>query len=151
MSWQSFLFLSPHFGSIALFLSLFFFLDCFGSQQRGNTEWSSVNSQGPWLLCLIVQKGLAVLPPSNSWWATFPLNHLLAVRIALNIMYQLPGLLGVPFSKPSVFVRLLLFSHMSLKYPSSDPVGWLLLRPTWWARNKRNHTGPYSEWSPAWV
>lgn len=69
MSWQSFLF--PHFGSIASSVFVLVLLDCIRSQQKGNTEWSPVDLQGTWLLCLIVHNGLAVLPPSNSWGVIF--------------------------------------------------------------------------------
>lgn len=89
--------LFPHLGSIASSVFVFVFLDCIRSQQKGNTEWSPVSVQGAWLSCLIVHKGLAVLPPSNSWGVIFPLSLLLAVRVALNIMYHLPELLAVQF------------------------------------------------------
>lgn len=63
--------LFPHFGSIASSVFVFVLLDCIRSQQKGNTEWSPVDVQGTWLLCLNVHKGLAVLSPSNSWGVIF--------------------------------------------------------------------------------
>ena len=140
--------LFPHLGSIASYVFVFVFLDCIRSQQKGNTECSPVSVQGAWLPCVIVHKGLAVLPPSNSWGVIFPLSLLLAVRVALNIMYHLPELLAVQFLLRAFPLWLLVFSHMTPKFPPSGSVGWLLLRPAFWAHKQCSQTGHCSEGPP---
>ena len=146
MSWQSFLSFPTWLNSIICFCF------CFSGLYQVTTErkYRMVSSECPGRLtaCLIVHKGLAVLPPSNSWGVIFPLSLFLAVRVALNIMYHLPELLAVQFILRTFPLWLLVFSHMTPKFPPSGSVGWLLLRPAFWTHNQCSQTGHCSEGPP---